>query len=47
LNKKLNQNGFHDYYQAIKRIGKGAFASVYLVKKKHNHEEVAVKAFSK
>lgn len=26
--KKLNQNNFHDYYRAIKKIGKGNFASV-------------------
>lgn len=35
LTQKLNQKGFHDYYQAIKKIGKGGFASVYLVKKKY------------
>jgi len=47
LTLKLNQKGFHEYYQAIRRIGKGGFASVYLVKNKYNKEQVAVKAFSK
>lgn len=44
---KFNQKGFHEYYQAIRRIGKGGFASVYLVKNKYNKLEVAVKAFAK
>lgn len=28
IRKKLNQCNFHDYYKAIKKIGKGNFASV-------------------
>ena len=28
LRKKLNQLNFHDYYRAIKKLGKGNFASV-------------------
>ena len=28
LRKKLNQCNFHEYYKAIKKIGKGNFASV-------------------
>ena len=28
LRKKLNQVNFHDYYRAMKKLGKGNFASV-------------------
>ncbi len=28
IRKKLNQYNFHEYYKAIKKIGKGNFASV-------------------
>jgi hypothetical protein len=28
LKKKVNQSNFHDFYKAIKKIGKGNFASV-------------------
>ena len=39
--------GFHELFKPIKKIGKGNFATVYLV---YNHEDgqnYAVKAFSK
>jgi len=28
LRRKLNQVNFHDYYRALKKLGKGNFASV-------------------
>jgi hypothetical protein len=31
LGKKLNQRGFHELFKPIKKVGKGNFASVYLV----------------
>lgn len=31
--KKLNQLNFHDYYRAIKKLGKGNFASVKQIMK--------------
>jgi hypothetical protein len=33
LGKFLNQRGFHQLFQPIKKIGKGNFATVYLVTK--------------
>lgn len=43
----LNQKGFHETFKPIKKIGKGNFASVYLVEKIENKCKYAVKAFSK
>lgn len=31
LKLKLNQRGFHEQFKALDKIGKGNFASVYLV----------------
>lgn len=47
LKKYLNQKGFHEQFKPIKKIGKGNFASVYLVEKLENKLNFAVKAFSK
>lgn len=33
LKLKLNQRGFHEQFKALDKIGKGNFASVYLVEK--------------
>lgn len=44
---RLNQRGFHDLFKPIKKIGKGNFASVYLVIKHEDGKKYAVKAFSK
>jgi hypothetical protein len=30
LSKKINQRNFHKLFKAKKKIGKGAFATVYL-----------------
>mmetsp|Transcript_42367 Transcript_42367/g.49072 ORF Transcript_42367/g.49072 Transcript_42367/m.49072 type:complete len:647 (-) Transcript_42367:253-2193(-) len=38
---------FHDDYKAIKMIGKGSFAKVYLVESKSTGKTFAVKAFTK
>ena len=38
---------FHEEYKAIKMIGKGSFAKVYLVESKTNGKNFAVKAFTK
>lgn len=38
---------FHDEYKAIKMIGKGSFAKVYLVESKSTGKNYAVKAFTK
>lgn len=47
LKQFLNQKGFHEQFKPIKKIGKGNFASVYLVEKLENKLKYAVKAFSK
>jgi serine/threonine protein kinase len=47
LKKHLNQKGFHETFKPIKKIGKGNFASVYLVERIENKCKYAVKAFSK
>lgn len=47
LSKVCIQTDFHEKFTAIKMIGKGSFARVYLVDQKENGEQYAVKAFSK
>lgn len=44
---KLNQRGFHEQFKPYKKIGKGNFATVFLVKKTENKTYYAVKAFAK
>lgn len=44
---RVNLSNFHAHYKAIKKIGKGNFASVYLVESTQTCESFAVKAFSK
>ena len=47
LSKVFIQSNFHIRFDAIKMIGKGSFARVYLVEDKVTREQFAVKAFSK
>jgi hypothetical protein len=47
LKTRLNQRGFHEQFKALDKIGKGNFASVYLVEKHEDKHRYAVKAFSK
>jgi hypothetical protein len=47
LEKKINQRNFHKLFKAKKKIGKGAFATVYLAERLRDRTMVAVKAFSK
>lgn len=47
LSRVFIQSDFHDKFNAIKMIGKGSFARVYLVEDKITHARYAVKAFSK
>lgn len=47
LKKRLNQFGFHETFKALKKLGKGNFAHVYLVENKTSLNRFAVKAFSK
>lgn len=47
LQQKINQRNFHKLFKAKRKIGKGAFATVYLAERLRDHKMVAVKAFSK
>ncbi len=47
LSKVFIQSDFHVKFNAIKMIGKGSFARVYLVEDKETKRKFAVKAFSK
>jgi len=47
LSKVFIQSDFHTKFNAIKMIGKGSFARVYLVEDKETKAKYAVKAFSK
>ena len=45
--KYIIQDGFHEIYRAIKKIGKGVTASVYKAVDLTDRKEVAVKSFKK
>ena len=45
--RRVNQRGFHESFKALKKLGKGNFAHVYLVEDKITNEKYAVKAFNK
>jgi serine/threonine protein kinase len=47
LTKVFIQSDFHCKFNAVKMIGKGSFARVYLVENKETGEKFAVKAFAK
>ena len=45
--KYILQDGFHEIYRAIKKIGKGVTASVYKALRLTDRKEIAVKSFKK
>lgn len=45
--RRINFYDFHKYFNAIKKIGKGNFASVYLAESLRDGKQYAVKAFAK
>lgn len=45
--KTLKERGFHELFKPLKKIGRGGFATVYLVRKNEDNKNYAVKAFSK
>ena len=45
--KYIFQDGFHEVYRAIKKIGRGVTASVYKALRLTDKMEVAVKSFKK
>ncbi|EGR32578.1 protein kinase domain protein [Ichthyophthirius multifiliis] len=47
LKSKIIQKRFHTVYKAVRRLGKGSFASVYLVNQVDSNQQFALKAFFK
>jgi serine/threonine protein kinase len=47
LGKRVNQRNFHDLFKALRRVGKGNFASVYLGERLRDGRQFAIKAFAK
>lgn len=47
VKEHMIQLNFHEHFRAIKKIGKGTFASVYLAQHKFSGKQYAVKAFVK
>lgn len=47
LRTLINQYGFHKYFKAIRRLGKGQFATVFEVENFETGHKFAVKGFSK
>ena len=47
LCRQLPHKGFTDFYKPIKRLGRGTFATVYLVEHKYTGIRRAAKVFSK
>ena len=47
LSRRINQRNFHKLFKAKKKIGEGAFATVYLAERLTDKKMVAVKSFSK
>lgn len=43
----LNQRGFHKIFKPLKKIGKGTYASIYLIENRETNDKYAAKAFSK
>ena len=47
LLKHIARSNFHSFFKPIRRLGKGAFASVYLAEDVRIKRRTAIKAFSK
>ena len=47
MRRFLNQKGFNEYFKPLKRLGRGTFATVYLVEHKFTGRRRAAKVFSK
>lgn len=43
----ISVKGFNDYYKPLKRLGRGNFASVYLVEHKFTRKVFAAKVFGR
>lgn len=47
LVRTFTHKGFNEFYKPIKRLGRGSFATVYLVEHKYTSVRRAAKVFSK
>lgn len=47
LGKILNMKGFQEMFKAVRKLGRGNFATVYESERITDHQRFAVKAFSK
>lgn len=47
LVRVFSHRGFNEFYKPIKRLGRGTFATVYLVEHKYTGIRRAAKVFSK
>ena len=47
IGRLLNHKGFNEFYKPLKRLGRGTFASVYLVEHRYTGKRSAAKVFSK
>lgn len=47
LKREISHNGFNDIFKPLKRLGRGSFATVYLVQHKVTGEKFAAKVFSR
>lgn len=43
----FSHKGFNEFFKPIKRLGRGAFATVYLIESKISKKRFAAKVFSK
>lgn len=47
LKYTISHKGFNDYFKPLKRLGKGAYATVYLIQHKFTKQKFAAKVFSR
>lgn len=47
LTREISHKGFNEYFKPKKRLGRGNFATVYLVEHRATGQEMAAKVFSR
>lgn len=47
MSRKYNHKGFSEFYKPLRRLGRGTFATVYLVEHKYTGKRKAAKVFSR
>ena len=46
LKRCISHKGFNEFYKPLKRLGRGTFATVYLIEHKYTKTKMAAKVFS-